>query len=62
MEQEINLLQETEELPELEHREKTPSSFPLKMEYLMLSCIGSGAIAFTVTIEVPAKLGLKKEF
>lgn len=61
MEQEIKLLQETEGLPELEHREKTPSSFPLKIEYLMLSCFGSRATAFTVTIEVPAKIRLKKK-
>lgn len=56
MEQEKRLLQERKGSPELEHREKTPSSFPLRMEYLMLSCIGSGATAFTVTIEVPIKI------
>lgn len=49
-------------LPELEPREKTPSSFPLKIEYLMLSWIDSGAKAFIVTIEVPVKIKLKKEF
>ena len=43
-------------LPELEPREKTPSSFPLKIEYLMLSWIDSGAKAFIVTIEVPVKI------
>lgn len=43
-------------LPELEHKEKAPSSFPLKMEYLMSPRIKSGVKACTVTIEVPAKV------
>lgn len=60
MKPETKLLCDREDLPELEHREKTPSSFPLKIEYLMLSWIESRAKAFTVTIEVPKKLGLKK--
>ena len=45
-----------EGLPDLEHKEKTPSSFPLKTEYLILSRIESGAKAFIVTIEVPVKI------
>ena len=48
-------------LPDLEHKEKTPSSFPLKTEYLMLSRIESGAKAFIVTIEVPIKIKPKKK-
>lgn len=48
-------------LPDLEHKEKTPSSFPLKTEYLMLSQIESGAKAFIVTIEVPIKIKPKKK-
>lgn len=50
-----------EGLPDLEHKEKTPSSFPLKTEYLMLSRIESGAKAFIVTIEVPVKIKPKKK-
>lgn len=60
MKPETKLLCDREDLPELEHREKTPSSFPLKIEYLMLSWIESRAKAFTVTIEVPIKIRFKK--
>lgn len=56
MEQKIKLLEGREGLPELEHKEKTPSSFPLKIEYLMLSWTESVAKAFIVTIEVPVKI------
>lgn len=59
MEQIIKLLEGREGLPELEHKEKTPSSFPLKIEYLMLSRTESVAKAFIVTIEVPVKIRLK---
>ena len=58
MEQEIK---HREGLPDLEHKEKTPSSFPLKTEYLMLSRIESGAKALIVTIDVPVKIRQKKK-
>ena len=56
MKQDVKLSLCREDLPELGHREKTPSSFPLKIEYLMLSRIELGAKAFTVMTEVPVKM------
>lgn len=47
-------------LPDLEFKEKTPSSFPLKIEYLILSRIESGAKAFIDTTEVPVKIRQNK--
>lgn len=59
MKQDVKLSLGREDLPELGHREKTPSSFPLKIEYLMLSLIELGAKAFIVTTEVPVKMSRK---